>query len=444
MLHSKGLVKTIDKNEEGTVVVVGTSEVLDRQNEIVVQDGLDIKNFMKTNPAALWGHNLDENRPPIGKVVKSWVEEAKKHKSRLFKVIFDLQDQFAAQIYRKVKEGFINTTSIGFLPLELDDNKYVKSELLELSFVPVPANPDAVVVMREMGIEPIELKDLYVSEKPFPNEHACRLRDPGDFQDGSFRSMSREHEGKKYRVILGRLKGEDTTTEQSYRYPKTIWEASEARSHCKGHKGSFEAAGEEGQEEMETKAVIPFHDYGMCSDGEAWDAGKEMREAKVEDLEKMCTWFDSEHDDIKSSYKLPHHRMMDKKAVWRGVAAAMGVLLGARGGADIPEGDRKGVYSHLKKHYAQFGKEAPDFKHIEDQVLAGLTDEVEAIFSDKLSQEIHDTRRDIRMISKRLKKGKRTPVRHELTKESLIDALRIVNQATNTALHIIREKGGEK
>ena len=59
----------------------------------------------------------------------------------------------------------------------------------------------------------------------------------------------------------------------------------------------------------------------------------------VDKLMEMCTWYDAENEDVKSAYKLPHHRASDLKAVWRGVAAAMGALLGARGGVDIPDGD---------------------------------------------------------------------------------------------------------
>jgi HK97 family phage prohead protease len=77
---------------------------------------------------------------------------------------------------------------------------------------------------------------------PYPNEHACRLREPGQFQDNSFRTMSRDHEGKKYSVIMGKLKGEDTMTEQAYRYAKDTWTATQAKSHCSSHDGSFEAA----------------------------------------------------------------------------------------------------------------------------------------------------------------------------------------------------------
>lgn len=80
--------------------------------------------------------------------------------------------------------------------------------------------------------------------KPYPNEHACRLRDPRDFQSDSFRRVSREHDGKTYGVIMGRLTGETTMTEQAYRYPTAGWSESQAKSHCKDHEGRFEAATE--------------------------------------------------------------------------------------------------------------------------------------------------------------------------------------------------------
>jgi len=90
---------------------------------------------------------------------------------------------------------------------------------------------------------------------PYPNEHACRLREPGDFQPDSFRRIQREHEGKRYSVIMGRLKGETTMTEQAYRYSKDTWSASQARSHCKSHDGTFEAA--TGEAMLRTKLIRP-------------------------------------------------------------------------------------------------------------------------------------------------------------------------------------------
>jgi hypothetical protein len=76
----------------------------------------------------------------------------------------------------------------------------------------------------------------------------------------------------------------------------------------------------------------------------------------------MCSWFDSEKPDIKGAYKLPHHRAKDKKVIWRGLTGCMAALLGGRGGVDVPEDDRKGIYNHLAKEYALFDKTPPEFK----------------------------------------------------------------------------------
>ncbi len=81
---------------------------------------------------------------------------------------------------------------------------------------------------------------------PLENEHACRLRQPGQFKDDSFRRVTREHEGKKYGVIRGRLKSNDEWQDQAFRYPKDTWTESEARGHCKDHDGIlFEPASSE-------------------------------------------------------------------------------------------------------------------------------------------------------------------------------------------------------
>lgn len=127
------------------------------------------------------------------------------------------------------------------------------------------------------------------------------------------------------------------------------------------------------------KGVIGFAVHGdvpTASEDAEWDAGGEVRKADVKKLKKMCTWFDSANSDLKSSYKLPHHRADGQvTVVWRAVAAAMAALFGARGGVDVPSGDRKGIYNHLVKHYKQFDKEAPEFRYVEAEVLKNGTDD---------------------------------------------------------------------
>ncbi len=71
---------------------------------------------------------------------------------------------------------------------------------------------------------------------PYRNEHSCRLLDPDEVDVVG--SETREHEGKKYRVIFGKPKGSDGSVEQAYRYPLSEgWTEAEARAHCKEHGG---------------------------------------------------------------------------------------------------------------------------------------------------------------------------------------------------------------
>ena len=80
-------------------------------------------------------------------------------------------------------------------------------------------------------------------------------------------------------------------------------------------------------------------------------------------------WYDPDQDEgrdpphEKQAYKLPHHEMVDGRlrVVWHGVRQAMQVLMGSRGGVDIPDQDRNKVYEHLAHHYGEFDREAPPF-----------------------------------------------------------------------------------
>ena len=73
---------------------------------------------------------------------------------------------------------------------------------------------------------------------PYPNEHACRMKEPGDFQANSFKRIMRG----KLAMIIARLKGETTTTLQAFRYPIADWSEADARAHCEKQGGRFEPA----------------------------------------------------------------------------------------------------------------------------------------------------------------------------------------------------------
>ena len=130
--------------------------------------------------------------------------------------------------------------------------------------------------------------------------------------------------------------------------------------------------------ELTRKAVVPYKSYPTEPESTEWDGPNEIATASPEDLKIMSTWFDALNADNKGSYKLPHHRASDKHLIWHGVTAAMGALLGARGGVSIPESDKRGVYNHLAKHYRDdFDKEPPEFRAYTDIELKSMFDHEE-------------------------------------------------------------------
>ena len=85
-------------------------------------------------------------------------------------------------------------------------------------------------------------------ERPYPNEHACRLADPGQFDKFARNNCAEKHSGKCIDVIYG-IKNNKSEI-QALRYPKGSWTADDARAHCKSRGGSFEAASEKKEEDV--------------------------------------------------------------------------------------------------------------------------------------------------------------------------------------------------
>ncbi|MFC2076635.1 HK97 family phage prohead protease [candidate division KSB1 bacterium] len=125
--------------------------------------------------------------------------------------------------------------------------------------------------------------------------------------------------------------------------------------------------------QINRKETTPFHDCEIEGNLDApWEAAAEVRQADVDALKRMCAWYDASKPGSNESYKLPHHRAADgNRVVWRGVTAALGALVSARGGLNIPENARQAVYEHLAEHYHQFGVEPPVFR---DGALEDPTD----------------------------------------------------------------------
>jgi len=124
--------------------------------------------------------------------------------------------------------------------------------------------------------------------------------------------------------------------------------------------------------------AIPYSKHGdspKASIDTAWNGPKVKAAASVEQLAKISVFEDKDSLDTKSGYKGPHHEP-GGKVVWNGVRAAMGVLLGARGGyKGVDDVELRKGYAHLAKHYKQFDKPAPEYQAYDNDDLLTMASE---------------------------------------------------------------------
>ncbi len=106
---------------------------------------------------------------------------------------------------------------------------------------------------------------------------------------------------------------------------------------------------------------------------ESFDSLSAAQRSKIA---RHFAWAEKMPPESFGQLKLPHHRARDGWIVLRGVNAAMGALLGARGGVAIPDGDRRSVYNHLAAHIRAFDREPPEFREYTEA-------EVKEIFKEK-------------------------------------------------------------
>ena len=145
--------------EERTMSFVFSDGSVDRYGDTIDAKGWVLAAF-NANPVALFGHDAGSVENVIGK--------AKNVRVQGDKLIGDIEfaeasvNPNAETVYQLVKGGYLNTVSVGFQPIEWAQTKdksrpggidFKKQELMEISIVPVPANPNAVALAKAAGIE---------------------------------------------------------------------------------------------------------------------------------------------------------------------------------------------------------------------------------------------------------------------------------------------------
>jgi hypothetical protein len=169
-------VKQIGDSKDRVLRFVGSDETPDRDSDIIEVNGWKTNEYMK-NPVFLWAHN-SYSLPPIGKAIN--VEKDMANKRLVFDIKFptieelssDIENpaehaKFIDMVYNMYKKGYLNATSVGFRGIKFktrDDEevlekpewqrgrRYIEQNLMELSAVPVPANPNALQSAKSKGL----------------------------------------------------------------------------------------------------------------------------------------------------------------------------------------------------------------------------------------------------------------------------------------------------
>jgi|ERR1043166_1343104 HK97 family phage prohead protease len=145
-----------------TIDFRSSDATLDRYQEIITVAGWHLDTYRK-NPVFQNAHCYGSLADTIGKSLITEIRGDHLYQ----RVQFAVEENPLARVaYNLYKGGFLNTVSVGFIPLRWEDGtqhtpfrrKYVEQELIEVSAVSIPANPNAVSLALRAGA--IELTDL--------------------------------------------------------------------------------------------------------------------------------------------------------------------------------------------------------------------------------------------------------------------------------------------
>jgi HK97 family phage prohead protease len=164
-----------------SVECLASSEAIDSYGEIVCQKSWKLDRFLG-NPIVLFGHNSREL--PIGKATNVRVTD----EGLCCRIEFATAaaNPKAEHVWQAVKEGILKAVSVGFVPGRLVDEKHngrdvvklADCELHELSVVPIPANPKALMRARSLGVDLTDLSDDQFEQLRVSLQGATRSASP--------------------------------------------------------------------------------------------------------------------------------------------------------------------------------------------------------------------------------------------------------------------------
>lgn len=144
---------------------IASDATLDRAGEVIEASGWRLDQFRR-NPVFQNAHNYGNIIHTLGRAQLAEVRGGRLFLRVLFATDINPLARLAYDLYRR---GFLHAVSVGFLPRRWENGtdrtpwrrRFLEQELLEVSAVAVPANPNALVLAVKSGaVERGELREL--------------------------------------------------------------------------------------------------------------------------------------------------------------------------------------------------------------------------------------------------------------------------------------------
>lgn len=129
------------KADNDIITVIASDETLDRHGDVLPIDQWDLSKF-RSSPRMLVDHDHT-----VASIVGKWTNVRIEDNKLLMDADFHGITELSKAVEKMVNEGYLDTVSVGFIPHGAEkDGDHGSFELIETSWVTVPANPSARVL----------------------------------------------------------------------------------------------------------------------------------------------------------------------------------------------------------------------------------------------------------------------------------------------------------
>jgi len=341
---------------------IASTTTLDRGGDVMLSRGVRLDNFLK-NPVMLESHGYEKSS--VGQVIDIQVTDS----AVTFDFVFS-KDTRGQDLEQKYRDGDQRAFSIGARGIKVLRLYYPWEDAPEINSVKVelPDGSSTEVDFTTLGAVPNRIFNewelLEISPVAVPmNPEALMLSAAADLikqvsdRDPVMKSFVQEDMAKVYGPIIKAM------------------EEFEARF---GSADTYQISGQVEPHTTKTEDA-PWSRTDAKTALAVWASTKGT--GKKEDMSwaKYSKGFAKfKGDEAKSitAYDLLHHTVKDGEliAIWKGVTAAMATLLKTCGSKDLGVDDQA-AYKHLVGHYVDFGKTAPVIKDYTEAELKDIEDE---------------------------------------------------------------------